>query len=52
MPTNKSYMYTHLIHSQVDASIGDNAQCIWQIAPVESPDSLCLQDLSGTIRHT
>lgn len=45
-------MYTHLIHSQVNASVGDDADCVWQVAPVESPDSLRLQDLSGTISHT
>ena len=40
---------THLIDSQVDASIGDDAQHVGYIALVESSHTLLLKDMFGTI---
>ncbi|TNN27094.1 hypothetical protein EYF80_062763 [Liparis tanakae] len=41
----------HLVDRQVDAGVGDDAQRVGQVAPVEGPDPLRLQDLSGTVSH-
>lgn len=50
-PSNLEY-WTHLVHGQVDASVRNDAQSVGQVASVEGPHSLRLQDLSGAVGHT
>lgn len=41
----------YLINSEVNTSIGNDAQEVWNVALVESLDTLLPQDLLGTIKH-
>lgn len=42
-------MTTHLIDSQVDASVRDDAQHVGDVALVESSHTLLLKDVFGTM---
>lgn len=42
---------THLVHGQVDASVRNDAQGVRQVASVEGPHPLRLQDLPGAVGH-
>lgn len=39
----------HLVHRQVDASVGDDAQHVGDVALVESPQSFPPEDLLGAV---
>lgn len=41
----------HLIHGQVDACVGDDAQHVGDIPLIERPHPLFAQDLSSTVPH-
>lgn len=43
---------TDLVHCQIYASIGDDAQNIWDVALVKCLHSLILEDLLGTVKHS
>lgn len=42
---------THLVNSQVNASIGDDAQHVGDVAFIESSHALLQEDVLGTIHH-
>lgn len=49
---SKQHLTTNLINRQINASIRDNAQHIWQVALVKGTNPFLLHDLSGTISHS
>lgn len=42
----------YLVHGQIDASVGNDAQDVGDVALVKRFHSLPLQDLLGTVKHS